>query len=422
MRAPPRRICHARRLFVDSGRAMAIFVLRMKTFSRSGGTSGKRATSAAAYRAGERIRDLRTGATYDHRRRQDVLHKEIVLPAALERSGTSHWARDRASLWNAAEHAETRRNARVAREFMLALPHELQHGERLQLARGFARELVERYHNAIDLVIHAPRGDQRNFHAHLLATTREVRGEGLSRKTSLEWSGTERHRQGLPRWRDERAWLRERWAGLTNEALKAAHLEVRVSHEFPARDPTKIPRLPSMAYYIERRGGHSVMGARIRARHHALLTQTATPSPPIQERVGWLQRVREQAQSTWSSLRQRLSAQSRVERERVAPVMERPAPTREHELTPAAKPATAHPTDVTLAAEALISAQATLAQRTWERQPARFSADAAALESLQRWHAYRAQVAANPDFDRQQIEAAAKSRQAERGLDLDLGL
>ena len=68
---------------------MAIFVLKMKTFSRSGGKSGKRATSAAAYRSGERIHDQRTGATYDHRRRQDVLHKEIVLPKELERSGAS---------------------------------------------------------------------------------------------------------------------------------------------------------------------------------------------------------------------------------------------------------------------------------------------------------------------------------------------
>ncbi|HEX4050897.1 MAG TPA: MobA/MobL family protein [Steroidobacteraceae bacterium] len=390
---------------------MAIFVFRMKTFSRSAGSRGSRATSAAAYRAGERIRDLRSGATYDHRRRQDVLHKEIVLPRALERSGASlRWARDRASLWNAAEHAETRRNSRVAREFMVALPHELKHGERLQLARGFARELVERYHNAVDLAIHAPRGDQRNFHAHLLATTREVTSEGLSRKTSLEWSGSERHRQGLLRWGEERAWLRERWAGLTNQALEAAHLQMRVSHEFVVRDPTKMPRLPSMAYYIERRGGHSIMAERIRERHHAALARTA-PTRAGSELLAWLRRVREQAQSTWLSFRQRLSAQPRVNRvyEHVAPKLEI-----------AHASGTVHARGAVL--EATTPTEPVVAQKTWQRQPGPLSWDAAALEAAKRWQEHRAQLAANPDFERQHSQAAAKSRRAERGLDLDLGL
>ncbi|HTT05132.1 MAG TPA: MobA/MobL family protein [Steroidobacteraceae bacterium] len=415
---------------------MAIFVFRMKTFSRSAGARGSRATSAAAYRAGERIRDLRTGATYDHRQRRDVLHREIVLPRALERSGASvSWARDRASLWNAAEHAEKQRNSRVAREFMLALPHELKDRERLQLARGFARELVERYHNAVDLVIHAPRGDPRNFHAHLLATTREVTSEGLSRKTSLEWSGTERHRQGLLRWGEERAWLRERWAALTNEALKAAHLEARVSHEIATRNPTQEPRLPSMAYHIERRGGHSVMAERIRARHHASLQQAASIYPtrtgelneravPVRpERLPWLQRVREQAQSTWMSLQRRLSAQRQASHlpERVVSVRNGPVPVpaREVEMHIPA-PASTQARETALVASP--TAQPPMAQRTWERQSAHFSVDAQALESIRRWKEYRARVAANPDVERQQSQAAAKSREVERGLDLDLGL
>jgi len=387
---------------------MAIFVLKMKSFSRSAGSRGSRATSAAAYRAGERIRDLRTGAIYDHRRRQDVLHREIVLPRALERGGGElRWARERASLWNAAEHAEPRRNSRVAREFMVALPHELQHGERLRLARGFARALVERYNNAVDLVIHAPRGDQRNFHAHLLATTREVTGEGLGRKTSLEWSGTERHRHGLLRWSEERTWLRERWAGLTNEALKGAHLDQRVSHEVGARDPTRALRLPAMAYYIERRGGHSVVAERIRERHRAALEQPLTLSraskahePPGMaggsQRMAWLKRVRDQAQATWLSLRQRLSTQRQASRGRAA-------------------------SEVAHTAGSVPGAQSAVARRTWERQSAQ-SLDAAAPESLRRWREYRAQVAANPDFERQQREAHAKSRAASHGPDLDLGL
>src|SRR5579862_4615404 len=95
--------------------------LQSKNFSRSDGSS---APSAAAYRAGERIRDERTGRIYDHSGRQDVLHKEIVLPSKFA-DVDMDWSRDRASLWNTAENAEKRKNARVAREYLVALPVEL---------------------------------------------------------------------------------------------------------------------------------------------------------------------------------------------------------------------------------------------------------------------------------------------------------
>jgi len=308
---------------------VAIYVFKMKTFSRSAGSRGSRATSAAAYRAGERIRDERTDAVYDHRRRQDVLHKEIILPAKLAGRGSApDWARTRSALWNAAEWAETRRNARVAREFMLVLPHELAPAARLQLAQGFAHELSDRYGTGIDLVLHAPRGDPRNFHAHLLSTTREVTPEGLGRKAALELSGTERHRRGLARWSQEKTWLRERWAEHTNQALRQAHLEVRVSHLRAATpDLTRSPWLPIAAYYMEKQGRHSFLAERIRARHQALVAcaglTSAPPAPdlpparaPVLARAGpvgaqatagarsWVERVRERARTAWLALRE----------------------------------------------------------------------------------------------------------------------
>ncbi len=259
---------------------MAIYVFKMKTFSRNAGTRGSRATSAAAYRAGERIRDARTGTSYDHRHRQDVLHKQIVLPRQFAARGAQmDWARNRATLWNAAEQAETRRNARVAREFTLALPHELGQGARVQLAQRFAQDLADRYHNVIDLVIHAPRGDPRNYHAHLLTTTRELTMQGLGRKAALELTGTERYRRGLARWSEERDWLREHWAGLANHALREAGLEVQISHRLPAApDLTRPPRLPLVAYHIERSGRYSYIAERIRAQHRARLEQAPRDS------------------------------------------------------------------------------------------------------------------------------------------------
>jgi len=93
---------------------MAIFHLQIKPVARA---TGRTATSAAAYRAGESIRDERTGALYDHGKRQDVLHKEIFLPSRLDRTDAgAEWARDRSTLWNTAEKAEKQSNSRVARE------------------------------------------------------------------------------------------------------------------------------------------------------------------------------------------------------------------------------------------------------------------------------------------------------------------
>src|SRR5690348_7197790 len=207
---------------------MAIFRLQISPVSRS---SGRTATAAAAYRAGERIRDERTGAVYNHSKRDDVLHKEIFLPSRVDRPDAGmEWARDRSTLWNTAEKAEPRSNSRVAREYQAALPAELSAEQRIKLARTFSREIADRYNVAVDLAIHAPRpeGDQRNFHAHLLATTREVTPEGMGPHTGLDMAGGARTERGLPPSRQEFRTLRARWAELTNEALREANIEARI--------------------------------------------------------------------------------------------------------------------------------------------------------------------------------------------------
>src|SRR5688500_13581180 len=95
----------------------------------------------------------------------------------------------RAFLWNAAEAAENRKNARVAREAILALPHELNDKARAELARDMGLYLMERYRVAVDVAIHSPVAgdghDPRNHHAHLLFTTRELTDEGLGAKTRI---------------------------------------------------------------------------------------------------------------------------------------------------------------------------------------------------------------------------------------------
>ena len=207
---------------------MANFHIDIKPVKRA---AGQKATAAAAYRAGERIRDERTGKLHNHSRRKDVTHTEIFLPSQLGEA-PMQWARDRASLWNAAESAEKRGNSRVAREFQVSLPSELSPTQRLALARGFARELSDRYGIAVDLALHDPKagGDPRHFHAHLLATTREVTPTGLGAKTGLDMHAVQRARQGLSDHSEEYTAVRERWAAHMNEAFREANLEQRVDH------------------------------------------------------------------------------------------------------------------------------------------------------------------------------------------------
>jgi hypothetical protein len=73
---------------------MSTYFLEVKTFGRA---KGGRVTRAAAYRAGERIRDERTREVYDFSDRDDIAHKEVVLPSQLDGSVDMDWARDRAA-------------------------------------------------------------------------------------------------------------------------------------------------------------------------------------------------------------------------------------------------------------------------------------------------------------------------------------
>jgi ATP-dependent exoDNAse (exonuclease V) alpha subunit len=265
---------------------MALYFLNMKTFGRSDGSS---APSAAAYRSGERIRDERTGRTYDHSDRQDVMHKEIMLPPRFSGADMA-WATDRANLWNTAEAAETRKNARVAREYLVAVPEELTHPQRVDVVRGFAQELAERYGFAVDVAVHAPRNfrgsDPRNFHAHLLATTREVSLEGLGRKTTLDFSDENRRMLGLGPAVRELFYVRQRWAEVANVALESAHVDERIDHRsLAAQGITREPKLwiPRVPYEIERRGGHSIVAERIREDHRARHEPRHEPQQAVSE-------------------------------------------------------------------------------------------------------------------------------------------
>lgn len=289
---------------------MAVYFLNLKTFGRANGSS---AVSVAAYRAGERIRDERSGKTYDHSDRRDVMHKEIILPSQFTSDEVS-WARDRANLWNTAEGAETRSNARVAREYLVALPVELSPDQRLGLVTEFSRELADRYRFAVDCAIHAPRdfpgSDPRNFHAHLLATTREVTTQGLGAKTTLEWSDARRREIGLGPAIDELLHVRQRWALATNEVLREAHLDVRIDHrtlQAQGIDREPQPHIPRIALEMERRGYRSVLAERLREEYEARVEarlQRSAARDALPAKPQSLEEIRRQARESWLQMRQ----------------------------------------------------------------------------------------------------------------------
>ena len=244
---------------------MAIYHLSVKPISRS---AGRTATAAAAYRAGAKIIDERTGEIHDYTRKGGVVSADIVLP-----DGAPAWALDRAKLWNAAELAEKRKDACVAREFEVALPSELPPAERQRLALDFAKEMANREGCAVDVAIHAPgkEGDNRNHHAHILRTTRKVEADGLGAKLDTEKAGRKRT--------DDLDSVRTRWADLTNERLRENGIAARVDHRsFEAQGITdRAPgvHLGPAATAIVRRGEQSTIAARARAAADEFLARAA---------------------------------------------------------------------------------------------------------------------------------------------------
>ncbi|MGO8498413.1 Ti-type conjugative transfer relaxase TraA [Rhizobium ruizarguesonis] len=204
---------------------MAIYHFSMKPIARSGGRS---AVASAAYRAAERLTNERDGLTHDFSNRTGVEHAEIVLPAG----SSAYWAMKRSALWNAAERVEKRSDARIAREFEIALPHELTPDQRLALTRAFAADLANRYGAAVDFAIHRPGGasDIRNSHAHLMMTTREVRETGLGDKTLLERENRWLLANHLPPSQLQLKDLRQAWEHLANRHLAMAGHDIRIDH------------------------------------------------------------------------------------------------------------------------------------------------------------------------------------------------
>jgi hypothetical protein len=230
---------------------VAVYRCEVRTLGRA---SGRSAVAAVAYRSATRLRDERSDKTHDYRRRTPG----VVGSGVLTPESAPAWAHERRHLWNQAEAAETRKNAVVAREVVLSLPHELTDAQRVALVREFGEQLVERYGVAVDFAVHRPdrKGDQRNHHAHVMMTTRRLEADGFTEKTreldDLKGRGPQ-----------EVEAIRQLWQDAQNSALELAGSQERVSRlsnkaRGIEREPE--PKLGEAANALLRRGEPSRRG------------------------------------------------------------------------------------------------------------------------------------------------------------------
>lgn len=152
---------------------MAIYHMSIKNISRA---KGKTAIAAAAYRAGTILTDNETGITHNYVKKSEVKYTEIILPE----HAPAEYA-NREILWNEVQKIETQDRARLAREWEVAIPNELDLDQAKTLIRNFGESLVKEG-MCVDLAIHWKDG---NHHAHIMGTTRPIGKDG-------KWAAKER--------------------------------------------------------------------------------------------------------------------------------------------------------------------------------------------------------------------------------------
>lgn len=205
---------------------MAIYSLHCSIISRGKGGS---ITRTGAYNNRIRLKEARTGKTYNYSASKDILAKGILLP-----ENAPQHLHDFQVLFEELDAAEKRKDAQLARDIIIALPNELSLKDQIALVEEFCRDNFVNEGYAANYAIHSDlRADKEapkdilpvleykdNPHAHLIIPFRKVGENGFSR-TKLD--SRVKDRQQLVS-------LRKSWADIQNRAYERLGLPVRVSH------------------------------------------------------------------------------------------------------------------------------------------------------------------------------------------------
>ena len=121
------------------------------------------------------------GVQHDYTRKQGLVWQQVFLPDMAP----AEWT-DRETLWNAVEEAEKTKDSRLAREFVVALPVELDRNRWIDLLTEFIQANFVADGMCADVCIHDT--DGHNPHAHIMLTVRPLTKDGKwQHKTEKEY-------------------------------------------------------------------------------------------------------------------------------------------------------------------------------------------------------------------------------------------
>ena len=121
------------------------------------------------------------GVHHNYTKKQGLVWQRVFLPPMAPAA----WL-DREILWNAVEEAEKTKESRLAREFVVALPVELNRDDWIALLTDFIQTQFVNEGMCADVAIHDT--DGHNPHAHIMLTVRPLNADGSwQHKTEKEY-------------------------------------------------------------------------------------------------------------------------------------------------------------------------------------------------------------------------------------------
>ena len=197
---------------------MANFHLEVSTVSRNARYGKKSVTRLVSYISSRKLYDSRGNKWYNHER-SDVALCKVYVPLDAPAD-----FRDLQALCDHIEAAETRKDARTAREFKGSLPNELPYHELLKIVEEFIEKNFIKLGLPAIAAIHKGinRDDpsRNNPHVHIIVPTRTVDAHGFSKTKFTPHNA----REYIRIWRS-------RWAEVQNRAYERCGLDTRVSHK-----------------------------------------------------------------------------------------------------------------------------------------------------------------------------------------------
>ena len=147
-------------------------------------SGGKSCVSTSAYISRDKMKDEQMNHTFNYSGHE---HDNTFSNVTLCKNAPEEW-QDKEKLWNAVEEAEKGKNARKAKQWILAIPQEMTQQQAEQAVKDFQEWMAEKG-MCSQADIHEPDSKrsasqiEKNKHVHVLATQRLINEQGEWEKT-----------------------------------------------------------------------------------------------------------------------------------------------------------------------------------------------------------------------------------------------